>query len=427
MESYIPKLSEPARRWVRFFGLLIGIILLCVIAYSFKSVLTPILIAASLAYILNPFVTWCERKRGVQRLTTVIVVFALLGAIIVGGGFFLSSKAMAQVAQFENKLDDYVTTATTWLHSLRVSNQDADAEQPASDQSSSVAPSKTATANDWWAWVAPVLKEHGLAIARSTRDYVITTLTNIVNLISLLVLIPMFTFFFLWRFNDLIRLIHDHIPLDYRDTIVHTVQTIDRAMANFFRGRLIVCLIVGTLTGVGWSIVGVPYSLPLGLLASTLNLVPFMSLLALPPALVFAYLGAMEGGADASWVWPLVLTMGVYMIVQAIESFALSPAIEGRSSGLHPLAIVIALLIGAQLAGLLGMLLAIPVASTLKTLAAEFVMPELRRLAGHGDEPPPTQTATAGDDDGPKASPGTTPSPPGANATPPDAGSTPSG
>jgi predicted PurR-regulated permease PerM len=68
--------------------------------------------------------------------------------------------------------------------------------------------------------------------------------------------------------------------------------------------------------------------------------------------------------------------------VQTLDSFVLSPYILGRSSGLHPVTTLAVLLIGGQVAGLLGMLLAIPVASTLKTLAAEFVLPEIRRLAG---------------------------------------------
>jgi predicted PurR-regulated permease PerM len=200
--------------------------------------------------------------------------------------------------------------------------------------------------------------------------------------VSLLVLIPMFTFYFLWRFNAGVHIVHDHLPAAYREGIVHVLTTINGAVANFFRGRLLVSLGVGLASALGWSLVGVPYSLPLGLLAGALNLVPFMSLLALPPVLLFTWVSASD-----HWLGPVMLAMGVYLAVQALESFLLSPLIEGQSSGLHPLVIVVALLIGAEVAGLLGMLLAIPLASTLKTLAAEFVLPEIRRLAGHTAAP----------------------------------------
>ena len=137
--------------------------------------------------------------------------------------------------------------------------------------------------------------------------------------------------------------------------------------------------------------VGIPYSLPLGALAGRLNLVPFMSLLALPPALVLSYLEAAQN--DTNWVLPVLLAMGVYMAVQALESFVLTPCIEARSSGLHPITTVVALLIGATWAGLLGMLLAIPIASTLKVFAVEYVLPEIRRLAA------PVQTSDERADD----------------------------
>ena len=129
------------------------------------------------------------------------------------------------------------------------------------------------------------------------------------------------------------------------------------------------------------------------MLAGLLNLVPFMSLLALPLALISAYFGAVQAalpGEVVNWTMPVLLAMAVYMAVQAIESFILTPLIESRSSGLHPVTTVVALLIGGQWAGLLGMLLAIPIASTVKALAAQFLLPEIRRLAA---PPPPQQAA----------------------------------
>ncbi len=409
MQPYIPKLSEPALRWVRFGGLVLALGVLCWLAYFLRTVFTPMLVGAVIAYVLNPAVTWCEKARGAQRLTTVIITFALLGALTLTGGLYVGSRALAQAAQLQSKIDPYVETLGTWV---REAGTRAAGSRPASAPAAEVetraddAQPPAGTGADWWAWAAPLLKQHGAAVARSTLEYSVGFLSNIVNLISLLVLVPMFAFFFLWRFNELIRVIREHLPTAYREGVVYVVTTIDAAVANFFRGRLIVCLIVGALTGIGWTVVGVPYSLLLGLLAGMLNLVPFMSLLALPPALLFAYLGAVEVGVP--WVWPVILTMVVYMIVQTIESFLLSPAIEGQASGLHPLTIVIALLIGAQMAGLLGMLLAIPVASTLKTLAAQFVLPELRGLAGQ----PATETAGGGDASTALVEPQATPAPP---------------
>ncbi len=367
MRDYIPNISEPTRRWIRFLALLAALALLCWIAYALRSVFTPVIAGLVIAYILNPLVTWLEHRCHIARLHTVVVVFALLVALLAVGGAYITSHALAQIHLFQANFPGYVEDVGAWISKYQSRTTSAATTLP------------TALHDNWWAQLAPLLKEHGVAVARSAANTASGFLMNFVNVISLIVLVPLFTFFFLWRFNDMIAAVRDHLPAHYRDNIIHVVGTIDGAISNFFRGRIIVCAIVGLLTAIGWSLIGVPYALVLGLIAGTLNLVPFMSMLALPPALFFAYIGAADAGT--AWALPVCLTMGVYMLVQTLESFLLSPAIEGRSSGLHPLAIVIAIMIGAELAGLLGMLLAIPVASTLKTFAAELVLPELRRLA----------------------------------------------
>lgn len=389
MEHYFPQLSEPARRWVRLTGLVAALALFAWLAYVLRAVFTPLFVALALAYVLNPVVTWCERVRRVPRLATVAVAFALLGVIIVGGGSYLGSRTVAQVQQLQQNIPKYVQNTGRWIAEYRARRLDVTgtaASTAVAERDADVATSgpSTAQSDDWWKLVAPLVQEHGITVARSVGNYLVGLVANVAGLAALLVLVPLYTFFFLWRFNDLVQLVHDHLPAAYRDTIVRVVRTIDCAIASFFRGRLIVCLLVGALLATGWSLVGVPYSVPLGLLAGVLNLVPFLSLLALPPALLCAYLGATEAGAP--WTWPVLLTMGVYMAVHAIESFLLGPYVYGRSSGLHPLTIVVALLIGGHLAGLLGLLLAVPLASTLKTLAAEFVLPEIRRLASASDQ-----------------------------------------
>jgi predicted PurR-regulated permease PerM len=374
MPDYVPRLSEGARRWLRFGALVVALGLLCWVAYGVRSVLTPLLAAAAIAYVLNPVVTWFEQRRRVPRLATVIVTFALLGALVLGGGLYVGSRTVTQMAELEERVPTYVQTISDWVANVQARLH----RSPAT-----LAPTSTAPAEDqpWPKWIAPLLEQHGVALARAALDSLGTTFANLANLISVLVLIPVFTFYFLWRFNDLVRIVHDHLPQTYRPEIVRVATTIDAATASFFRGRLIVCLLVGVLLAIGWSLVGVPYGLLLGILTAILNLVPYLALLGLPPALLFAFLAANQAGTP--WLGPVALTMAVYMAVQALEAFLLNPVIAGRTSGLHPLVIVVALLIGGQLAGLLGLLLAIPVASTLRTLAAQWVLPELRRLAGH--------------------------------------------
>ncbi|MBU0638217.1 MAG: AI-2E family transporter [Planctomycetes bacterium] len=361
MRRYLPELSEANVRWTRFFGLILAVVALIWLAQRLRSVLTPMAVALAVAYILNPLVTRLER-RGFRRLSIIGVIYVVGFGLLAGGLVLLGAAAVAQFSQLAENVPRYLEGGFGWL------NQNY--------------PGLSARLGDEEK-ITGLLEEHGAAAAGSVLAYARGVFSNVTYWLSTAVLIPLYAFFFLWRFDALVTTVRDHLPAASRPTIVHIVGMIDRATAEFFRGRLIICLAVGILTALGWLIAGVPYSLPLGAAVGVLNLVPFLPLLVLPPALVLSWLEATQAGAN--WLWPVVATMAVFMIVQGLESFVFTPYVESKSSGLHPVTTVVSLLIGGQLLGLLGMLLSIPIASTLKSLGGEYLLPEVRRLAAEPD------------------------------------------
>ncbi len=405
MKDYLPPLSRNARRWFRTLGLIAALTALLWFVYALRSVFTPLVAALAIAYVLNPVVNALEYL-GLRRLTAMILLSIVSVILLVFGGAIVFFQASRQAIDLKDDVVRYSHLAMEWLHDANwlqtgavLDVVTASTTQPTTTQaeavpSSSSQPAGASTLEDHGPAAAtgdgppsmllqqltPLLGEHAGMLASSIIRVIDTALTSVVNWVSIFVLLPMYAFFFLWRFNEIVVTLRDHLPQDYRPTIVRVVKTIDRAIADFFRGRLVVCMIIGLVSGIGWQLVGLKNGLLLGLLAGLFNLVPFMSLVVLPPALFFAYSDATQVGQP--WFWPVVLAMGVYMFTQALESFVLTPTIESKSSGLHPITTVVALLIGGQLAGLLGMLLSIPIASTLKTLSAEWLMPEIRRLAG---------------------------------------------
>ncbi len=398
MDRYLPKFSESGRRWARLFALLVALALLAWIVVVLRPVLTPVVAALALAYILNPLVTRLEKKHKINRAVSISIGLALLLA----GGVSLLVTGAAQVVQLAGNAPEYTEEAIRWLDEtipgLLTRTEDASttaAPTEGPDEADAPTPGlATPTAAETEAQPPPAGREppplgrdrllelaakHGLSVGSAIIGYIARIVSNLFYWLSLTLLLPVYTFFFLLRFNEMVQVVRDHLPSVYRPTIVRVVTTTDAAISTFFRGRLLVCLAVGTLMGIGWLIVGVPYNLALGALAGILNLVPFLSVLALPPALILTYSHAADVGAN--WVVALTLVLVVYLVVQAIESFVLTPVIESKASGLHPITTVIVLLIGGQLAGLLGMLLAIPITSTLKSLAGEYALPEVRRLA----------------------------------------------
>lgn len=405
LDRYLPPLSERATRWVRFFAVVAVLSLLGWAALALRDVLTPIAAAFALAYMLNPVVTWLEKKRKVSRTASCGVGIVLLiltsGVLIFAGSVQLvefAGRVPGYFAEFRNWVDRSSAALQEKLGPQLWSAREEEAikslpvSQPTTDATSGPVvelphSAKVAARPSVVGSVTSVVPDYGVEVARSILARVTAMLSNLFYWLTLIVLLPMYTFYFLVHFNDMLEAIRRHIPEAYRPWIVDIASTIDRSIANFFRGRLIVCLCMGLCAGFGWLIVGVPNSLVLGAAVGVLSLIPFMSVLVLPPALFLTYVSATQAGHP--WAVPLTLVFAVYLAVQAIESFVLSPIIESKASGLHPVTVIIALMIGNQVAGLLGMLLAIPIASTLKSLAVRYVLPEIRRLAGQSEPRPP--------------------------------------
>ena len=363
IDQYLPPLTPALQRWARFLAVLAAALALFWLAHSLSAVLTPIVAAMAIAYALNPVVTWIEHHWRIPRFNTVVLGLVLLLSI----GLALLVVGTVQMYQFAGNLPRYLRDAQHWLQTTAAPALLEDEQTQAR--------------------MKELAETHGGAVAAAIVSVAGAWLSNAFYAATLVVLLPLYTFFCLWHFNYVVQSVHDHLPEASRETIVRVVKTVDRSVSDFFRGRLLVGALVAVALSVGWSIVGLKYSIALGMLGGLLNIAPFISVLSLPPAVLVAW--SMANDAGASWFYPVVFTIGVYLAVQAVESFVLAPFVLAHSSGLHPLTTVIALMVGGELAGMLGLLLAIPIAGTLKSLVAEFVLPEVRRLAGRPDPPEP--------------------------------------
>lgn len=357
---YLPELSPPAQRWARFLGVLLGTAVVLWLCWRLRGVFAPVAAAWALAYMLNPLINRLEGWK-IPRLHSVACIVLLLGLLILGCVLIGAMQAIS----FAHNVPRYLDHVRQWLDQRFPDLLGEDQHQRLLDFAG----------------------ERGSAIGGALVGYMLAIFTNVTHWLTLLILIPLYLFFLSMRFNEIVAWMRNHLPYDSRAVILEIGRTIDLAIANFFRGRVIVCAVLGGLCAIGWTILGVPNSLLLGALLGVLSIVPFGALVVVPFALIFAYTHVPVG---VDWKLPVILTMGVYMLAQAAESFVLAPLILAHTSGLHPVTTVVALLVGHELFGVLGLLLAIPVASTLITLAQRYVMPEIRRLAAgprHGDPP----------------------------------------
>ena len=139
---------------------------------------------------------------------------------------------------------------------------------------------------------------------------------------------------------------------------------LEHSVGGYFRGQIIIALIIGVLTGIGFALLGLPLALLLGFLAGVFNLVPYLGVVvATVPALLLA--------AGMGW-WQVLGVLIVVTVANQLETHIFSPLILGRTTELHPVTVILAILIGAQLFGLLGAIFAVPLAAFLKLVYEDY-------------------------------------------------------
>ncbi|MEE9404444.1 MAG: AI-2E family transporter [Algisphaera sp.] len=187
-------------------------------------------------------------------------------------------------------------------------------------------------------------------------------------------------FFFSWKFDNILAWFEPFIPAKSRDHTLSMLRKMDLAVSSFVRGRLIQSLIMMTLLVFGWWLGNVPYWFLLGVLTGVLNLVPFLPAAGGLLAILLTVMTALANGGDFTWsllLWPGI----VFLVVQSLDGYVVEPIVQGKATNLDPLSVMLVVLVGGSLAGLLGMLLAIPLAACIKILMQELVLPKARAVA----------------------------------------------
>ena len=145
------------------------------------------------------------------------------------------------------------------------------------------------------------------------------------------------------------------------------MEKIDSNLKSFFRGQMITCTILAVIYSVGLSIVGVPFALLIGILGGYGQIVPYMgTVIAIVPAVLLALI-------EFGDVTHPLLAATVFVVGQTLEGFVITPKIMGKTVGLHPVVIILAILVFGNLLGFLGILIAVPLAAVLKVILGEAV------------------------------------------------------
>lgn len=320
----------------------------------FSGVIWPLATAGIIALVLRPLVVTLEKRLRLRRPVAVLLLYVLF---LLASLAVLLTFAPAIIGQI---LDFIAYLPTLWGNTVKWGEQHFPEwlavsrrylENPAVK---AVLASLSSEAQDFATQLAPSLKSAGAG------------LLGFFGFMTSLAVIPVYLFFFLLTDEDPTRDLAAHLPFlqpSHRADVVFLVREFLSILVAFFRGQLLIGLIMGALLAVGFSVAGLRFGLALGLLIGLLNIVPYLgSILGLSVALPLA-LFQTSGG-----LWLVGACAAIFAVVQAIEGWFLTPRIMGRQTGLHPVTIIVAVFFwGQALGGILGMMLAVPLTAFLVT------------------------------------------------------------
>jgi predicted PurR-regulated permease PerM len=330
-------------------------------------VLMPFAMAAMLAYLGDPLADRLERL-GLKRMWAATVVFVVL-LLAVGGVLLLLIPLIAR--QMENLIENLPRygdwaqhVAWPWLRErLHLDPNTFDSDRLLEAIKAHIGSIGSVTAT-----VLGRVSRSGLGVAM--------WLTN-------LVLIPVVAFYLLRDWDRLVATIDRMLPRSIQPTIAHLARESDGILGAFVRGQLLVMLALGVFYGAGLGVVGLTVGPLIGMVAGLLSFVPYLGFII---GFVAAIVAVLVQYGD--WMHVL-LVCGVFVLGQLLEGYVLVPKLVGDKIGLHPVAVIFAVLAGGYLFGFLGVLLALPAASVimvlLRYLLERYRMSELYNEAGPDD------------------------------------------
>ncbi len=340
--------SAEKNRW--FYWTLAGGAALLVFLYYARNAIAPFAVAYALAYLLDPLVDKIESKKFPRTPAILLLLAGLFGFLFVLG-IVLIPLLQLQVHQLVDNLPNYIGVVKEWI-------------KPLLDQ---IAGLNAARIQQFMEEGLQKFGQLPMKVVQSASTFVWKSISGLLNVLLALfnlIVIPVVMFYLLRDFDEINRRAAELIPPRYREKALDVLREIDQVMSKFVRGQMMVATLMALLYSSGLYLSGTPLSLFIGAAAGYANLVPYLGLVVgFIPAVLLTFLQHQE-------LMPLVGVVVTFAAVQSLEGMVITPKIVGDEIGLHPVIIMLAVLVGAEFFGILGIVLAVPATAALNVLFA---------------------------------------------------------
>lgn len=318
----------------------------CVLLWQIKAVLSPFLVGLLLAYLGDPVVDRIETL-GVSRSLSVTIVFVVMFLLLVTLSLILIPMLIQQGVNFVSRLPE-------WLHWLQSSllpllKDYFNLSLPEIDPTQ-----LKGMVTDNWRQASNVLLQLYQRLSGSGAA--------LAMLLANLFLIPVVTFYLLRDWDVMVARLRESLPRSVEPVVSQLARGCDEVLSAFLRGQLMVMASLAVIYSIGLAVVGLDLALLLGAVAGLASVVPYMGfVVGIVVASIAAYIQFHE-------FLPLLYVAAVFGVGQLLEGMLLTPLLVGDKIGLHPVAVIFAVMAGGELAGFVGVLLALPVAAVIMVL-----------------------------------------------------------
>jgi predicted PurR-regulated permease PerM len=333
-------------RWVP--AVILAILFLCAVFISGRIIIVPLLCSLALAYLLTPIVTWFER-RGWSRSSSTLLALTGVSVVLVLALIFIMPNLWAQL--------------TRTYQQAGVLISDYSRARPLLAKIEQISP-------QFYHFINPYIEnlmkpEEQARLYKMAEGWLQSGLFRLVDVTTSildLLLIPFFVYYLLADYASMRARVDRLIPPRYRTLTSALIGQVNQVLSSYVRSQLLIALVMGLLYSFGFVILRIPLAITVGMLSGLLNFVPYLgTLTGLGLSLSFAAL-------DGAGIGRLAGVIFVFIIVQSFEGYYLTPKLLGSRLHLHPLWVLVGLMIGGNLFGLVGIILAVPVIAISKVV-----------------------------------------------------------
>jgi predicted PurR-regulated permease PerM len=362
--TYGPAMNPPTNRniWelraARQFFVLLCLLVALYLAYRIRAVLAPIGVAFLLSYAVDPAVAFLARRFRIPRAASAAFSLVIILAAISAFWAWAGPRLVDQTNALIDKLPEYANVLRERV-GIDATELDAFVESLKEGESQGVTR-------------AIQLGDLAMVGAQRMFGFVGTLAVGALYVIVAFSMIIVFFVLFV-TYKGWWEHVERAIPQPHRTAIGKVAGYMDRALGAYVRGQLLVALFTFIGFSVGFLLADVPYWFVVALIGGTCSLVPYGQLLGPLLAITLKLLETQLGEAAFSWWGVLLAPLLVYAVTQSLESWVITPLVQGEVNRLHPAVVLTALILGGSIAGIAGLVLAIPVAATVKASMREFV------------------------------------------------------